>query len=104
MAVQGKIKVTYVDHPKCRFVCFNSDILAITKRFKINKAGMLVGNMFGWTVKDFRDVDKSIYFFPGKVSEEDVQTMIGMYNASLGKKGWVPTDLTFVGTRNEVKR
>ena len=79
MAVQGKIKVTYVDQPKCRFVCFNSDILAITKRFKINSNGMLVGNMYGWTVKDFRKVDKTIYFFPGKVSEEDVQTLIGMY-------------------------
>lgn len=95
MAVKGRITMEYVDQKKARLVCFNSDILTVTKTFKLNPAGMLIGNMSKWTVKDFRSVDKTIYFAPGHVSDEDMNQLIAMYNANLGKPGWRPRDLTF---------
>lgn len=93
MAVKGKITFSYIDQPKCRIVAFNTPVENVVKKFKFNKAGMLIGTMDGWTIKDFRSVDQTIYFAPEKLCEADMQKLIQLYNASLGQKGWVMHDL-----------
>lgn len=100
MAVKGKITFSYVDQPKCRVVAFNVPVESVVKKFKFNKAGMLIGSMDGWTVKDFRSVDKTIYFAPGKVDSADMQQLIQMYNASLGQPGWKRHDLIGMRANN----
>lgn len=98
MAVKGNIKFSYIDQPKCRMVAFNTPIEKVYKNFKLNKAGMLIGRSDGWTIKDFRRVDQTIYFAEGRVDNADMEQLIQLYNASLGQPGWQRTDL--IGTRN----
>lgn len=97
MAVKGNIKFSYIDQPKCRMVAFNAPIEQVYKRFKLNPAGMLIGTMDGYTIKDTRRLDQTIYFAPGRVSEDDMQQLIHLYNASLGQPGWKRKDLIGIG-------
>lgn len=93
MAVKGNIKFSYIDQPKCRMVAFNIPIEQVYKRFKLNPAGMLIGTIDGFTIKDTRRLDQTIYFASGRVSDEDMQQLIHLYNASLGQPGWKRNDL-----------